>query len=287
MTPTLIYTSAGHSVVFGPGLTYHVDMADVTGLDGISNDIYSISSMAQDGESFVSSRMLARDITVTGSLNATDDANGALRRRLLSLLNPKNAATLTYAGEVNRIIDVRLRSAPQFKDKDLIYPSFTFQLTALNPFWRDPVKTSTNIALWLGMMEFPLELNSNWQIGQRSPSLIVDLINQGDVSTGLEITFRAIGEVEGPALINVRTQRYLRFGLTMQAGDALVVTTGYGQKRAYLNRGGVESDAFGYMDMGSTFLQADPGDNLLRYDADSGLDALEVVIKHSNLYLGV
>ena len=45
--------------------------------------------------------------------------------------------------------------------------------------------------------------------------------------------------------------------------------------------------AFNYIDYESTFLQLDIGDNLFRYDADEGIDNLEVNIYHTSQHLGV
>jgi hypothetical protein len=44
---------------------------------------------------------------------------------------------------------------------------------------------------------------------------------------------------------------------------------------------------FNYIDLQTTFLQLDIGDNLLRYDAESGLDNLEVAIYFTPKYVGV
>ena len=54
-----------------------------------------------------------------------------------------------------------------------------------------------------------------------------------------------------------------------------------------LTRGGVESDAFRYLDVDSSYLQLAVGDNLFRYSADTNAENLEVSIYHNNLYLGV
>src|SRR5665648_504005 len=43
---------------------------------------------------------------------------------------------------------------------------------------------------------------------------------------------------------------------------------------------------YNYIDLGSTFLQLDVGDNLMRYDADTGIDNLEVSIYFTPQYLG-
>ena len=130
---------------------------------------------------------------ITGAITA---ALPAMRRRLMRVLSPKLEGTLIYTGDVVRAISVRVRTAPTWQEGNGLYPAFTLQLAALDPYWRDAGDTVTHIALWLGMFEFPLPdgleiIDGQWQVGQRSPSLIVSLINQGDVSAGLEITFRA------------------------------------------------------------------------------------------------
>lgn len=293
MQPTLTYTNAqGESITFGPLMPYHVDLSAVTGLSDIENEIYTISSMGQDGDTYVDSRLTAREIQIPGSATGDPAALPAMRRRLMRVLSPKLEGTLIYTGDVVRAISVRVRTAPTWQEGNGLYPAFTLQLAALDPYWRDAGDTVTHIALWLGMFEFPLPdgleiIDGQWQVGQRSPSLIINLINQGDVSAGLEITFRALGALSTPALVDVNTQEYIRFDLTMAAGDVLTVSTGYGRKRATLTCGGITTDAFGYMEQGSTFLQAQPGDNLYRYMATSGQDNLEVAIRHNNRYLTV
>lgn len=50
---------------------------------------------------------------------------------------------------------------------------------------------------------------------------------------------------------------------------------------------GVENNYFKYRDLDSTWLQLDVGDNLFRYDADTGIDNLEVYIYFHSKYLEV
>jgi hypothetical protein len=73
----------------------------------------------------------------------------------------------------------------------------------------------------------------------------------------------------------------------MAAGEVVSISTYFGDKRIISKLNGVETNAFDTIDEDSTFLQLDKGDNLFRYDADSGLDNLEVTIYHYNNYLGV
>lgn len=86
----------------------------------------------------------------------------------------------------------------------------------------------------------------------------------------------------------METQEFIKFNnLTMTAGDILTISTYYGKKEVTLLRDGVLVDAFRYLDVDSTYIQLDVGDNLFRYDAESNRDGVEVSIYHDNNFLGV
>ena len=73
----------------------------------------------------------------------------------------------------------------------------------------------------------------------------------------------------------------------MQEGEELTVTTHHGNKRveSYLN--GVTKNIFNDLDINSTFMWLDVGDNVIRYDSDTMIKQLEVYIFYTNYYLGV
>lgn len=50
---------------------------------------------------------------------------------------------------------------------------------------------------------------------------------------------------------------------------------------------GTKINVFNYIDLASEFLQLKVGDNLLRYDAEKGLDNLEMALYYKPLYIGV
>ena len=192
------------------------------------------------------------------------------------------------------IFDVPEKDRENYFVKTLGVPagiSFEDSLSCLNPFWREETETREDIATWIGGFEFPvpdgLELYDGWEIGYRQPSLIVNVYNSGDVKSGIRIEFRAIGAVTNPVLLNVDTREFIKLNISLVAGDVLTVSTGYGEKAVKLNRGGVITDAFRYLDVDSSYLQIAVGDNLFRYSADANAENLEVSIYHNNLYLGV
>lgn len=285
----LTYTNErGESVVFSHASIYHTN--EVSGISDVRNAIYSINSMGQDGDTYLGNRIESREIEIVGSIKERDkDHIREYRRKLNRVLNPQYAATLTYEyGDFKRVIDCKVDNAPVFSRK-AIFQDFTVQLLCLNPFWRKENKSRDDIATWIGGLEFPEEipLAEGWQIGFRQPSLIVNVYNDGDVKAGIRVEFRALGAVKNPSLLNVDTQEFIKLNITMEAGDTLSVSTGYGEKEVTLKRGGATSDAFRYLDVDSSYLQLLVGDNLFRYSAEENLENLEVSIYHDDLYLGV
>ena len=288
----LIYENEnGGAIEFSIGSDFYVNVSkDVNGIADIRNTLYTSSSMGQHGETFISQKINSRDIDIAGVINRKDKDNMlTLRRAMQKILNPELNATLTYIyGDFVKVIDVKVDNAPVFK-RGAVLEQFTVQLSCPSPFWRDQQETKKDIASWIGSFYFPLEIpiDEGIQFGYREPSVIVDVYNEGDVDTGMRVAFKAIGTVVNPLLLNINTGEFIQVNQTLAAGDVVTVNTEYGSKGATLERGGVKSDYFRYIDVDSTFMQLRIGDNVFRYNAASGLDQLEVSIYYSPKYLGV
>ena len=207
------------------------------------------------------------------------------------MFNPKVQGWLQYEyGDIKRRIRCQVESAPTFSMPFNIFNvlDFIVYLVAPNPYWQDLSQNKAEIAIWRGAFEFPLEIvEEGIEVGFREPSLIVNVLNQGDVACGIKIRFKALATVVNPSLFNVNTREYFKINKTMEAGEVMTVTTHFQNKRVGLNKNGIVSNAFNWIDITSTFLQLDVGANLLRYDADEGLDNLEVSIYYNPQYLGV
>ncbi len=288
----LIYTNSnGESIEFSIRSDYHVNVSkDVTGISDIKNTLYTTSSMGQHGETFISQKINSRDIDITGYIKRKDKDNMlTLRRAMQKILNPELDAVLIYQyGAFTKCIDVKTDNAPVFKRGNVL-TQFTVQFTCPSPFWRDIEEARKEIASWIGSFSFSLEIpqDEGIEFGYRQPSVIVDVYNEGDVATGMRVAFKATGTVEKPLLLNINTGEFIQINATLAAGDTVTVNTEYGSKGATLQSGGIESDYFRYVDVDSTFMQLAIGDNVFRYNAESGLDALEVTIYYSPKYLGV
>lgn len=288
----LIYiNSRNEALEFSIAGEYHCNVSkDVTGLDGIENTVYRTSSMGQHGDTYIGQHFEPREIKITGSINSINkDQVLKLRRHAEKILNPELDGTLYYIyKDFVRVIDCKVDGKPRFKTKK-VFMDYEIPLVCCNPLWRDEAETRHDIASWVPSWEFDFEIpEEGIEMGYREPSLIVTVYNEGDVKSGMRVEFKAVGTVENPMLYNVNTQEYIRLKKTnMEAGDVININTNYGKKSVTLIRDGVEMDYFRYLDVDSTFMALDIGENVFRYDAEDGLTNLEVAIYYDNKYLGV
>lgn len=283
--------SRGETLEFSVTSVLHCNVSkDVTGIAGIDNTIYKTNSMGQHGDTYISQRYEARDITIVGHINSRDkDHVLELRRKVEKILNAELDAKLIYTyKDFVRVIDCKVDGRPLFKSSK-VFMQYSIPITCCNPFWREEAEAKKDIAAWVSSWEFDFEIpEEGIELGYREPSVIVNVYNEGDVKSGMRVEFRAVGTVVNPVLLNVDTQEYLKLiDTTMVAGDIITINTEYGSKGATLTRDGEVIDYFRHIDVDSTFMQLAIGDNVFRYDAESGVTALEATIYHSNKYLGV
>lgn len=290
----VIYTnSLGQSVSLANRPPYLLSSISGTGAPGV--DIQLQKAPYQDGQTFVDALLEERVINLEVAIKETSKLALYQRRREISrIFNPKlGPGVLRYEYDGGALdISAVAESPPAFPiGRDARGPNFQRALITLmcpNPFWRDTAATKAEVAVWHGAFEFPLEIVAEGiELGFRELSLIANIYNPGDVACGMEIHFKALATVENPSLFNVNTRESLKLNRTMDAGEVLIITTYFANKRVESFKNGVTTNVFHYIDLESTFLQLEPGDNLLRYDADDGLDNLEVDIYFNPQYAGV
>lgn len=281
----------GEKVRLAVDSVYHCNVStDVDGISNVKNTVYKTSSMGQNGESYNGQKIEAKDIDIHGAINTMDKERAyELRRKLIKILNPEIGGRLVYEfGEFKRVIRCRVSGEVKPYRKNL-FVQFGIPLECLDPFWREETEQKQDIASWIPCLEFPVEIpdDEGMEFAYREPNVIVDVYNEGDVQTGMRIEFRATATLHNPILLNVETREFIKINAEMKAGDIVTVETGYGKKGATLYRDGVTVDFYRKLDTDSTFMQLEVGDNIFRYDADDGVDMLEVSIYHDNGYLGV
>lgn len=281
--------SRGESIEFTDYSSYLIQNID---LGTVEANESTYTGYNQDGEVYISSALDKRQIVLKFAI-VFDDNSQLLkaRNKLMRVFNPKLGQGILrylYNGVERESMCVadRLPYMP-------LSPNKTFSigevvLLAHDPYLKDVNETKVSVATWRSAFKFPLTLPKQGIImGYKEPSLIVNIINSGDVECGMTIEFVAKGEVKNPSLVNVNTQEYIKINRTMVAGEKIIVSTGYSHKKIMSELNGESVNIMNYLDLSSTFLQLEVGDNLFRYDAEDNLNQLEINIRYTQRYLGV
>ncbi|MEK3729703.1 phage tail family protein [Lysinibacillus sp. FSL W8-0953] len=295
---TITFTNLGgngDSVNFAPNRHFRlINGFDLSALSATVNQ----SQSTKNGATYQSTKLESRDFDIeffiyrnSESINWYEEKRHELFKVFNPLKNPIRIDFVTKGGK-EYYIDAELVATPSlpqgWENDNNTWQKGLLQFNASDPFIYEKNEIKTDIALWMANLEFPLEVfEEGIEIGYRSPSLIVNVQNNGSDDTGMIIRFKAASEVVNPKLLNVNTYEELKLNFTMLPGDLIEISTFSGKRTAVLTRNNVKTNIFGKIDLSSTFLQLRVGDNLFRYDVDKGLDYLECSILHRNTLIGV
>lgn len=281
--------SIGNEITINEGNIY---LMSVDGLSVLNANNIGYSGYLQDGEVYRYSLIEKRDLQIEFLIKAFSISELLdLRKNILTVFNPKlGEGELFYSyNGIERKIKCVSDGTPNMKlIGDRTYCTGIIRLLAYDPYFTDVKTTRKVITNWRKTLHFPISLpKEGIQYGVKEPSLIVNIENNGDVECGMIIEFRAKGTVIKPSLLNVNTREYFKLNYTMASGEVIRVNTNYGKKRITSILNGIETNIMNSLDLTSTFLQLNVGDNLFRYDAEEFLNNLEVNIYFNTKYLGV
>ena len=256
---------------------------------------HSYKYVNQIGVSITSTSLKERSITVTGWIIADTEEEMDERKQFLNrYFDPRYEIDVMYKNYFLRFVpDNTVKYGTSEKENNDTIVQFQIKGTCADPLFSEINGSKETIAATIATFHFPLIMSTNLYergivFGYRQPSLTAKVTNKGAVEVGMKIVFKAIGELTNPRLIDVDTREFVAIEKSMVAGEEVVINTNVGEKSIQGKIGNEDySNYFMYKDLDSTWLQLRLGDNLFRYDADSGLDNLEVYLYFYNKYLEV
>lgn len=256
---------------------------------------HSYKYVNQIGVSITSTSLKERSITVTGWIIADTEEEMDERKQFLNrYFDPRYEIDVMYKNYFLRFVpDNTVKYGTSEKENNDTIVQFQIKGTCADPLFSEINGSKETIAATIATFHFPLIMSTNLYergivFGYRQPSLTAKVTNKGAVEVGMKIVFKAIGELTNPRLIDVDTREFVAIEKSMMAGEEIVINTNVGEKSIQGKIGNEDySNYFMYKDLDSTWLQLRLGDNLFRYDADSGLDNLEVYLYFYNKYLEV
>lgn len=263
-------------------------------LDGaysVLNNVATSANTMTDGSTYQGSTTKQRNIVITTSF---DDDYQNRRDFLYRAFKPKSPGTFTYyEGEEVRQIDYIVESV-EIEEKGVVRNA-VISLICPDPFFKDIQESETSMAGWVPGFEFVHEfLEGGEEFGTRVAEKVKTIENNAAADhIGLTIEIEATGPVTNPAIHHQEEDIYIKVGTTgnpfvMTAGQILRITTGTNEKNVYLiETDDTETKINEYLDEGSDFIQLVHGLNTFIYEADGGVDYMNVTISYRLRYLGV
>ena len=257
----------------------------INSVDGIGADYEVITSKnsGQDGENYNGSTAQKRNIVIVLDMKRADYVSQ--RNRLYNFFQPRTAGTLYYydTNESKKIGYYVEKIEPA---GDGLIKHLTLSLICPDPKFYALDEEVTNFITLQGNIKFPLKIVSPFTVATKVITLIKNVYNSSNVAQGLTVKFASTGVVVNPSLYDMQLLKKMQVNITMQQGDTITVTTGDNNKRVTLTRAGVTTNINNLMAYPPVWLQAQQGDNLYRFNAESGIDSLSVSILHTQAYWG-
>ena len=282
-------TGSGGRMTFGASSPCW--LVSVDGL-GSSFNVYTAKNSGQDGETYNGSDAQKRSIVLTLEISRRDFEEQM--DRLYRFFQKSSPGTQALEGGASKKIGYYVEKvepeAESFSpagNSPFETRNVTVSLLCPDPKFYAGQDSLTQLAAWDGRIEWDLEIAEEpFSLTEKVNTLIGSVHNDSAVPMGLTVKFAASGEVVNPSLYDVNRHELMKINATLHAGDGIVITTGTGSKRVRLVSGGAASNINNLMAYPPRWLQAYEGDNLFRYDADSGIDNLSVSILSTQAYWG-
>jgi hypothetical protein len=255
----------------------------IEGLDPPDAVINTTRNANADGSVFNSSYVDNRQITITLAINGPAEDN---RINLYKYFKNKYPVRLFYKNNTRNVyIDgyCKTMQIEFFNQKQIA------QIVILcpEPFFNGSENEIVDFSSVQSLFEFPFNIETPIPFSEILLEQEKDIINTGDVETGVEIYLRCRGPLTNPIIYNVETNEYFKLTLTMVKGDEVYICTKKKQKTVQLTRNGVTTNIIGQLVSGSTWFTLNPGDNLFMTTADTNPENLDAYCVLTDQFEGV
>lgn len=259
-------------------------LVSVDGLNPAKANINTAVNANFDGSTFKSSRLENRNIVIMLAIEGAVEVN---RIELYKFVKVKQNITV-YVSNNSR--DVSIGGYVESMDIGIFEQKQMVQISIIcpNPYFTNAEEIVQNFSTVQGLFEFPFSIEEEGIVfGEILPDEEIDIVNGGDVASGMIIEFKAIGDVVAPAIYNTGTGQFIKIDVTMHDGDVVQVNTIKGQKGVLEISDGTVTNILNKLDPSSTWLELETGDNIMMFTATSGVVNLQCTLYHNYYYEGV
>lgn len=252
------------------------------GLEATDYDHVSEDNINGIGARLKKRKLLSRDITIEWEYEGLED-KPQKRDELIGFFTPFSSGTLWISyGDTTREIQYEVRRLNITTQNVHDYLAGTLELVCMDPALLSDITESEIISTWMDGWVWRFTLPSRLR---RRGNRTTTILNDGHMSTPVEIDF--YGPAENPRVTNETTGEYIQVNRSLGEDDVLHITTAFGNKTVVIEHQGVQTNAFHYIDLDTTFFELQLGENLISYDTDNDLEPQGVEIRYRKRYLGI
>ena len=249
-----------------------------SGIDTLSVSLSQAQGIDQVGATIQSTNIQPRPVTIVGCL--VGDAQDVNKNKLLSAVRPDIGGKL-FADDY--YLSVYPTATPIIEPKDRL-ARFQFSLLAPYPYWCKDDSASATLSGIQKLFKLPCNFSKTYRFGELMHTQFMNVQNRGQVPVPYTATFIAKGEVENPKITNATTGKFLLIKKTLVSGEMLVVEITH--ERTYVTSS-VDGDCRGALSLSSNLFRLDVGDNVLKPEAASGLENMQVEIDFATEIVGI
>ncbi len=260
------------------------DILEIQGLNPPPSALNFTTMANFDGSAYNSGRVDNRNIVLTIKIHGPAEEN---RINLYKYLPLKQLIRLYYT---NGLRDVYIDGYIETNEIGLFSMNETAQISIIcpNPYWRDVTPLEITFSTVTSGFEFPFAIEEEGIEFGIISGTGTQIVENGDIETGLIIEFTAVAnQVLNPKFYNRTTQETMTIDYDMLAEDVIRINTNRGSKSVTLIRNGVKLNIINKFAAGSDWVTLAPGQNIISYDSDEGLDNLYVRVYAEKCYGGV
>lgn len=266
----------GDSITFEYAHGYLINKPN--GIDTVEVSLSQAQGINQVGGTVESKTVQPRPVTISGIV--CGDSQSARKEALTAVIRPDLKGKL-YADDY--YLDVHVTATPIIEARKK-FAHFQFSLNAPYPYWKKDQSQQVILSGVERRFKFPWNISRTYSFGQLFKRQFLNVLNNGQVPIPFTATFYANNEVVNPKITHVTTGEMLILNKTMTAGERVVVEITH--DRTFVTSS-ADGNIRGALDLDSNLFRLGVGDNVLKPEADSGLDQLEVQIDFATEIVGV
>lgn len=249
-----------------------------TGIDTLSVKLNEAQGIDQVGSTIQSVNVQSRPVTINGYL--VGDFQTENKDRLLAIVRPDLSGKL-YADDY--YLNVNPSATPTIEMKKS-FAAFQFSLLAAYPYWQKDDSASATLSGVAKRFKFPWNISQSYRFGEVITAQFININNVGQVPIPYTVTFTALAEVVNPKITDAATNNYLLLNKKLIAGEKVTIEITH--EKTYVTSS-VDGECRGALDLKSSFYRLAVGDNVLKPEATSGKENLQVDIDYATEVVGI